>query len=124
MDRFVKGEIGSGYVAYMRFVSVGRQKPTVLRLLPLSQEEGEGGADEATTNVQFEFSPEPKELLEELLPATVRVRLFQCFTEANASEQIARMVAMKAATEAAGEMITTLTASVARNSEGRMSNGE
>ncbi len=51
----------------------------------------------------------PAELLAELLPATVRVRLFQCFTEATASEQIARMVAMKAATEAAGDMITTLT---------------
>ncbi len=111
MDRFIKGEIASAHVAYMRFVSVGRQRPTVLQLLPLSSEQGDGdaGGAAATTNVQYEFSPEPAELLAELLPATVRVRLFQCFTEATASEQIARMVAMKAATEAAGDMITALT---------------
>ena len=48
-------------------------------------------------------------LLEDLLPASVRMRLFQCFTDAAVSEQVARMVAMKAATDAAGEMITTLT---------------
>jgi F-type H+-transporting ATPase subunit gamma len=68
-------------------------------------------ADEpaASANVEFEFSPEPKELLDELLPASVRVRLFQCFTDAAVSEQIARMVAMKAATDAAGDMIKMLT---------------
>ena len=54
-------------------------------------------------------SPPPKELLDELLPVTVRVRLFQCFVDANVSEQISRMVAMKAATDAAGDMITALT---------------
>jgi F-type H+-transporting ATPase subunit gamma len=59
--------------------------------------------------VQYEFSPDPKELLAELLPATVRIRLFQCFTDATVSEQVGRMVAMKAATDAAGEMITALT---------------
>ncbi|MCC7293341.1 MAG: ATP synthase F1 subunit gamma [Phycisphaerales bacterium] len=68
-----------------------------------------GGASGTATGVQFDFSPAPKELLEELLPATVRLRLFQCFLEAAVSEQIARMVAMKAATDAAGDMIKTLT---------------
>jgi len=47
--------------------------------------------------------------LDELLPATVRARLFQCFTDAIVSEQIARMVAMKAATDAAEDMIKLLT---------------
>lgn len=110
MDRFIRGEIDAVHVAYMRFFSAGRQKPQVLQLLPLSRDAGEKKvAATSTANVQYEFSPPPKELLEELLPATVRIRLFQCFTDAVVSEQIARMVAMKAATEAAGDMITSLT---------------
>ena len=109
MDRFVKGEIASVQVAYMRFVSAGKQVATVMPLLPLTQEDSEKEAAPATgPQVEFEYSPEPKALLDELLPATVRVRLFQCFIEATVSEQIARMVAMKAATDAAGDMITFL----------------
>ena len=110
MGRFEKGQIASVHIAYMKFMSVGRQRPTALRLLPLTRESSEEGAPSGEAiRADFEFSPEPKTLLDELLPATVRVQLFQCFTDAAASEQIARMVAMKAATDAAGDMITTLT---------------
>ncbi len=59
--------------------------------------------------MQYDISPEPEALLAELLPASVRTRLFQCFTDAAVSEQIARMVAMKAATDAAQDMIKILT---------------
>ncbi len=110
MDRFIRGEIGSVHVAFMRFHSTARQSPEVMQLLPLSREVAETeDATEKTSTVQYEFSPAPKELLAELLPATVRIRLFQCFTDATVSEQVGRMVAMKAATDAAGEMITMLT---------------
>ena len=67
----------------------------------------EGPADNPAA-VDYEFSPAPQELLEELLPATVRVKLFQYFSDAAVSEQVARMVAMKAATDAAEDMITLL----------------
>ena len=109
MQRFIDGEIASVYVVYMKFHSAGRQQPEVLRLLPLTREASD--ADEATgkTKVEYEFSPEPQALLAELLPATVRVQMFQCFTDAIVSEHVARMVAMKAATDAAGDMITALT---------------
>jgi F-type H+-transporting ATPase subunit gamma len=63
----------------------------------------------ARTRVEFEFSPPPAELLARLIPETVKVRLFQCFNDAILSEQVARMVAMKAATDAAGDMIKFLT---------------
>jgi len=110
MERFTRGELAAVHVAYMRFLSTARQAAEVIQLLPLSREaKGEGTAGEGRSEVQYEFSPAPKELLAELLPATVRVRLFQCFTDATVSEQVARMVAMKAATDAAGEMITALT---------------
>ena len=117
MKRFVDGEIDSAYVASMRFFSAARQRPEVIQLLPLAREQKPGAAGEGVTAagaeagsaVEYEFSPAPAELLEELLPATVRIRLFQCFNDAIVSEQIARMVAMKAATDAAGDMITSLT---------------
>lgn len=110
MDRFGRGEIGSVCVAYMKFLSVGRQRPTVMTLLPLTQELADEREEAVSrTGPNYEFSPDPTGLLDELLPATVRVRLFQCFADAAVGEQIARMVAMKAATDAADDMITTLT---------------
>jgi F-type H+-transporting ATPase subunit gamma len=71
--------------------------------------EGEGGGRAGSRrSVDYEFSPGPRELLDELLPAILRVRLFQAFNDALVSEQVARMVAMKAATDAAGDMIKAL----------------
>jgi F-type H+-transporting ATPase subunit gamma len=120
IDRFLKGEIASAYVAYMRFVSAGQQRPEVMQLLPLSALGAGAGAGagagkpaagepaERRRAVDYEFSPGPRELLDELLPAVIRVRLFQAFNDALVSEQVARMVAMKAATDAAGDMIRDL----------------
>jgi len=78
-----------------------------VQLLPLVQEAAPGA--EARRSVDYEFRPDATTLLAELLPATVRIRLFQAFLDASVSEQIARMVAMKAATEASEEMIKNLT---------------
>jgi F-type H+-transporting ATPase subunit gamma len=107
IERFVRGEIASAHVAYMKFLSAGQQRPVVVQLLPLSPELKEG--EEKKKPVEYEFSPDPQQLLDELLPATVRVRLFQAFNDAAVSEQVARMVAMKAATDAAQDMIKALT---------------
>ncbi len=109
IDRFVRGEIDSVDIAYTKFISTGSQKPVVERLLPLSQLVETSSDEGAGPQVEYEFSPDPEELLDELLPATVRVRLFQAFTDAAVSEQVARMVAMKAATDAAQDMIKRLT---------------
>ncbi len=57
----------------------------------------------------YEFSPSPRSLLDEVLPITVRTTLFQCFIDAATSENVARMVAMKAATDNADKMIKSLT---------------
>jgi len=107
IDRFTRGEIASAHVAYMKFLSAGQQRPVVVQLLPLKPEVKEG--QEAAKSVEYEFSPDPQQLLDELLPATVRIRLFQAFNDAAVSEQVARMVAMKAATDAAQDMIKALT---------------
>ena len=108
--RFKAGEISSAHVSYMQFLSAGKQRPHVMQLLPLVPETPDGEEPTAKgPSVEYEFSPAPKEILDELLPATVRVRLFQCFLDAAVSEQISRMVAMKAATDAAGDMIKLIT---------------
>ena len=113
MDQFTRTrEIDAVHVAYMRFISAGSQQATVATLLPLGETPGEGGgtepADEAA-GPDYEFSPGPEQLLAELLPVTVKVRLYQFLNDAVVSEQIARMTAMKAATDNAEEMIRTLT---------------
>ena len=105
--RFLSGQLSAVHVAYMRFLSAGRQRPEVIQLLPLVPTAAAGEAKARA--VDYEFLPEPKALLDALLPATARARLFQAFLDAAVSEQIARMVAMKAASEASEEMIKTLT---------------
>jgi len=109
MEEFKAGEVGSVYVAYMRFYSAGRQRPEVFQLLPLSHGEAEAEGERQAVQLAYEVLPSPRDLLDRLLPATVRTRLFQSFVDAAVSEQIARMAAMKAATEAAEEMIRNLT---------------
>lgn len=110
MDRFIAGEITAVRVVYMRFISAGKQTPEVLNLLPLKPPSA--GGDETSsggTSLQYEFSPNAPELLAELLPSTVKASLFQAFNDAIVSEHVARMVAMKAATDNAGSMGKSLT---------------
>jgi F-type H+-transporting ATPase subunit gamma len=110
IEAFVAGRISEVHVAYMRFYSAGRQRPEIVQLLPLVQAAAPATAAEPKARaVDYEFRPDAATLLSELLPATVRIRLFQAFLDASVSEQIARMVAMKAATEASEEMIKMLT---------------
>ncbi|MBI5764671.1 MAG: ATP synthase F1 subunit gamma [Planctomycetes bacterium] len=108
ISRYEAGEFGAIYVCYMRFISTGKQVPEVIKLLPLSQDETSKSAATTTTTVQYDFSPQPEQLLTVLLPQTVKVRLYQSFTDMAVSEQVARMVAMKAATDSAGDMIKNL----------------
>jgi F-type H+-transporting ATPase subunit gamma len=110
MERFLKGEVSSVKVAYMRFFSAGRQSPVVEQLLPMTNEvpdEPEEGSSEG--ELQYEFSPAPKEILDDLLPMSTRVQMFRYFNDSVVSEQMARQVAMKAATDSAEEMIKLLT---------------
>jgi F-type H+-transporting ATPase subunit gamma len=101
MDGFANGEWNSVSVAYMRFETNARQIPEVIQLLPLSQEEkGEAEA----TSINYDFSPSAEAILDDLLPRSVKTALFQAFNDAAVSEQIMRMIAMKAATENANDL--------------------
>jgi F-type H+-transporting ATPase subunit gamma len=108
---YIAGRIDRVDVAYMKFINAARQAPVVETLLPLSSlapEPGKKVVQETKANVEYEFLPSAGEILQEILPMSFKIRLFKCFLDAGVSEQIARKVAMKAATENAGEMIKTL----------------
>jgi F-type H+-transporting ATPase subunit gamma len=105
---YVAGEIDRVDVAYMKFLNAARQVPVAETLLPLSAGAGEQ-ARTAQRPVEYEFLPGVREILAEILPVSFKVRLFKCFLDAAVSEQIARRVAMTAATENAQDMIKSLT---------------
>ncbi len=104
---YINGEIDQVYVGFQQFVNTAVQRPTVRQLLPIEPPEdmGEvmGGA------ADFIFEPSPQALLETLLPRYVEMQVFEAILEAAASEQSARMVAMRAATDAANDMVADLT---------------
>jgi len=95
----------------VKFLNASRQTAVVETLLPLSAEPTHGSAPAGgrKPTAEYEFLPAARDILEEILPVSFKVRLFKCFLDAAVSEQIARRVAMKAATENAGEMIKNLT---------------
>jgi F-type H+-transporting ATPase subunit gamma len=118
IKRFVDGEIDGVYVAYMNFISTGTQRPEVLKLLPLAGLEPAEAqtsakqADKASSlhaETTYDFYPSAKELLDELLPLTVKTTFFQTFLDATTSEHVARMVAMKSATDNADKIGKALT---------------
>ncbi len=102
MDEFSNGEWDKVSVVYMRFESNARQIPEVIQLLPIAADANET-VDESST-VNYEFSPSAEEILDDLIPRSVITTLFQMFNDAVVSENIMRMIAMKAATENANEL--------------------
>lgn len=107
MRAYEAGEIARVDVVHTRFHSVGVQLPTVAQLLPMEPPKAED-AQPQRGRPDFEFSPPPEILLKRLIPESVKIRLYQYFNDAIVSEQVGRMVAMKAATDAAGDMIKRL----------------
>ncbi len=112
LAEYIAGKIDRVDIAYMKFINAARQVPVVETLLPLTTLAPEPGRKAAVQEkkgpVEYEFLPSAAEILEEILPISFKIRLFKCFLDSAVSEQIARRVAMKAATENAGEMIKAL----------------
>src|SRR5207302_4005858 len=113
IDDFVAGKLDSVHVAYMNFLSAGQQKPEVTTLLPLAgvaePQPKKSGAPELHEETIYDFMPSATELLDELLPQTVKTTMFQAFLDATTSEHVARMIAMKSATDNADKMQKALT---------------
>ena len=103
---FLSGDYGRIDLVYSRFISTLSQKPILDQILPI---EPAADTDQGIPGNQFIFEPSPAAVLEQLLPRYVATRLFHAVLEAKASEESSRMVAMKNATENAGELIDDLT---------------
>jgi F-type H+-transporting ATPase subunit gamma len=104
---YTSGECDRIFLAYSQFVSVLRSNPVVIQLLPLGGTGEE--AKESPRTAPYQFEPSAEELLNTLLPQYVEVVIYRALVESLAAEQAARMIAMKAATDSASDMIDGLT---------------
>ena len=113
LEQYITGQFDRLDVIYTKFISTSRQEATIETLLPLgSLDDGDGQKtcvkDDSKGTSQCEFLPTAASILEEVVPTSFKAKLFKCFLDAAVSEQVARMIAMKGATESAGDMISQL----------------
>jgi len=103
------------YVVYTDYISAIKQTPKIKRLLPIGSVEdaiiggiGESDKTDEVAEVEFVFEPEPKQVLDSLLPRLIEMQVYQAVLESDASEHSARMMAMRNASDAAEDMIKEL----------------
>jgi len=104
VDDYTAGLVDEVYVSYTSFVNTVSQKPAIFKLLPI-----EPAVFEAGKNNEYIYEPSSEEVIAELLPRFIEMSLYHALLEAIASEQSARMVAMRNATDNAHELIGELT---------------
>src|SRR6266540_2301563 len=116
-ELYVAEEVDRVVVVYNAFVSALTQRVTVTDVLPISEdmlETHEEERERGRPSGDFIFEPEPEQILERLLPVYLETELYRALLESAASEQGARMTAMRNATKSAGELIDNLTLAMNR----------
>jgi F-type H+-transporting ATPase subunit gamma len=110
LDAYTKGEINAVYLCYTKFINTMKQEPMVQQLLPLSAAEmhAESQASGTQHGWDYIYEPDAQSVIDDLLMRYVEALVYQAVAENMASEQSARMVAMKAATDNAGSVIGEL----------------
>jgi F-type H+-transporting ATPase subunit gamma len=106
LDAYAEGKISAVYLSYTKFINTMKQEPVVERLLPLSDENLK--ADEGQHGWDYIYEPDAQTVIDELLVRYVEALVYQAVAENMASENSARMVAMKSATDNAGNVIAEL----------------
>ncbi len=106
-EDYKAGELDAIYIAYNKFVNTMSQKSTLQKLVPLPELDNDN-LGEVKQTWDYLYEPDPKELLDSLLVRYLESQVYQAVVENLASEQAARMVAMKAATDNAGNLIKEL----------------
>jgi F-type H+-transporting ATPase subunit gamma len=106
LDAYAEGKLSKVYLCYTKFINTMRQEPQVEQLLPLSAEQVQG--DAGAHQWDYIYEPDAKTVIDELLKRYVESLIYQAVADNMASEQSARMVAMKAATDNAGTLIGEL----------------
>jgi len=109
IDAFSEGKIGALYIVYTRFINTMKQEPVIEQLLPLPSERLATDSRAQRANWDYLYEPEARVVLEQLLTRYVEQIIYQAVAENMASEQSARMVAMKAASDNASSVIDDLT---------------
>jgi F-type H+-transporting ATPase subunit gamma len=116
LQKFLSGEVDRVDVLYPKFVNTLVQKPLLVTLLPITDEKAAGVSPTGTvhtsneaTGAQYLFEPDADEVLNSVLPYYFHFEVFQMILDARASEQSARMVAMKSATDNAKSLVKDLT---------------
>ena len=139
LDEFSTGQLDRLDVVYTKFGSIARQEVAIETLLPLASLDpsaddvsppdgalnkaagaANAEAESSSEKKQYEFLPSPESILEEVVPTSFKVKLFKCFLDSAVSEQVARMVAMKSATESADDLIKRLSMQYNRARQGRI----
>ena len=110
LDAYAKGEINAVYLSYTRFINTMKQEPVLEPLLPLSAAKMEAEAQASGTQASWDYiyEPDAQSVIDDLLLRYVEAIVYQAVAENMASEQSARMVAMKSATDNAGNVINEL----------------
>jgi F-type H+-transporting ATPase subunit gamma len=106
LDEYQEGKLDAVYLCYTKFVNTMKQEPVVEQLLPLASDKLEG--DKGNHSWDYIYEPEAQTVIDELLVRYVEALVYQSVAENIASEQSARMVAMKAASDNAGNVIGEL----------------
>ena len=119
MSEYLAGQYDACRVVYMKFVSNSKQVPETMQLLPM-RVPAAAKSDVKSSESLYEFSPNASELLNDLLPRAVKISLFQAVIDAIVSENVMRMIAMKAATDNASGIAKSLHRSYNRARQGRI----
>jgi len=106
VDGLASNQFSEVRLAFNRYVSVMTQDASFDQILPMVID---GGDDEGASDVDYIYEPDGNQILGQLLPKSLRTRIYQAFLETQAGEQASRMTAMDAATRNAGELIDSLT---------------
>jgi F-type H+-transporting ATPase subunit gamma len=109
LDGYAEGKLDAVYIAYSRFVNTMKQEPVIEQLLPLSAERFAQTPEEKRAYAwDYLYEPDPQRVIDELMTRYVEALVYQAVAENMASEQSARMVAMKAASDNAKKLIEEL----------------
>jgi F-type H+-transporting ATPase subunit gamma len=107
VDEFQKGDADEVYLVYTDFINMARQITTIKRLLPLQLDGGERvmeTAKQSGPTAAYEYEPDMREILDEIIPRFTALQVYQAILESQASEHAARMVAMHNATDNARDL--------------------
>lgn len=114
VDEFLNGDVDEVYLVYTDFVNMGRQVATVKKLLPLELgeeglvEEEFGHKPAGGPTASYDYEPDQREILDEIIPRFTALQVYQAILESQASEHAARMIAMRNATDNAKELVGAL----------------